>query len=135
GRALAPRHDAPLRRAHRLPAVVPALVLRPGLRATVRELRQRPCRPPRRGLARAVRDRRACRERALGRRNRPALRRRPADGALRRARLPRLPRPARRRAPAPARGVTATLNPMVQYQSSVARAFTALGAPPRRAVL
>ena len=42
GRALSVGDDAPLRRAHRVPALVPALILRPGLPRPVRRVRQRP---------------------------------------------------------------------------------------------
>ena len=42
GRTLAAGHDAPLRRTHRLPPLVPAVVLRSGLSGSVRQLRQRP---------------------------------------------------------------------------------------------
>ena len=75
---------------------------------------------------RAVRGRRAGDERALGRRNRPALRRRPADGALRRARLPRPARPARGRAAAAAERVS-TLG--YEPSSTQARKNAADGTP------
>ena len=39
---IAADHDAPLRRAHRMPPFVPALLLRAGLSRALRELRQRP---------------------------------------------------------------------------------------------
>ena len=42
GRALSAGDDAPLRRAHRVPALVPALLLRAGLPRPVRRVRQRP---------------------------------------------------------------------------------------------
>ncbi len=47
GRAHPAGDDAPLRRAHRLPPFVPALLLRAGLPRPLRELRQRPRRTPR----------------------------------------------------------------------------------------
>src|SRR5262249_33720893 len=57
GRALATRDDAPLCRAHGLPPLLPAVVLRSELRRAVRELRQRPHRVDRDAERRAVRGR------------------------------------------------------------------------------
>src|SRR6185312_10010506 len=117
-------------RTRRLPAVVPALLLRAGLPRPLRELRQR-CRGPavrnpavrnwavrNRAGRGAVRGGRARAERALGTGYGAALRRRPRHGAVRRARLPRAVRargpPARPTAPrvaAPSRWLAARGSP------------------------
>ena len=86
-RAHAADDDAPLRRAPRLPAFVPALLLRAGLPRPLRELRQRPdARRDAGGRAPAGRGPvcrgRARSERALGTGHGAALRRRPGHGAV-----------------------------------------------------
>ena len=88
GGALAADHDAPVRRAHGLPALVPAVVLRAGLPGPLRELRQRSRAHRARASGGPVRGRHASRERPLGRGHGAAVRRRPGHGAVRRTRLP-----------------------------------------------
>ena len=87
-RPLARGHDARLRRDRRLPARVPALVLRRAVRAAVRVLRQlRGGARERAAGGRAVPGRRPRRPRPVGRGRRPALRRRRDGRAVRRGGL------------------------------------------------